>query len=186
MPGMIKSTHTHPNPLLDRATQYGALTLAVIMLLSVPLQVLLTVLGAPGGLFVITALIVLALTPTVLMLTATTPAVTLQADGIWLEPHIWRRRFVPWEQVTALKVYPLIPKENEEVQRRTFVGRKNYTPTAGVMLVIPSLPLQYRIAAFFAGENGKGIVALTSRTHTEYAKLHKKLVHYLGDVQPHA
>ncbi len=183
---MIKSTHTHPNPLLDRITQYAALALAVVMLVSVPLQVLLTVLGAPGGLFIVTALVVLALTPPVIMLTATTPAVTLQADGLWLEPRVWQRRFIPWEQVEALKEYPLIPKENEEVQRRTFVGRKNYAPVQGIMLVIPSLPLQYRIAAFFAGESGKGIVALTTRTHTEYPKLRKKLVHHLGAVQPHA
>lgn len=186
MARMIKSRHVHPNPFVDRLIQYGALALSALMLLSVPLQILLTLLGAPGGLFVVTGIVVLLLVPPVLMLTANTPAVTLQEDGLWLEPRIWRRTFVPWEQIEAFKDYPLIPKRDEEVQRRTFVGRKNYAPAAGVMLVIPALPPQYRIAAFFAGEPGHGVVALTNRTHTEYPKLLKKLKYRLGEVQPHA
>lgn len=186
MTGMVKSTHAHPNPPLDRITQYGAIILSVVMLLAVPLQVVLTLLGAPGGLFVITALITLALIPPVLMLTAVSPAVTLEQDGLWLEPRIWRRRFVAWDDIDAVKVYPLLPDANAEANRRAFVGRKNYQAAEGIMLVIPALPPQYRIAAFFAGEGGKGIVALTNRTHTEYAKLKKKIVYYAGDVQPHA
>lgn len=186
MARMVKSTHTHPNPVLDRITQYGAMMLGIVMLLTTPLQILLTVLGAPGGLFVITAFLTLALVPPVIMLTAVSPAVTLEQGGLWIEPLIWKRRFVPWEDISAVKDYPLLPDANAEANRRTFVGRKNYRAAEGVMLVIPNLPPQYRIAAFFAGEGGKAIVALTNRTHTDYPKLKKKIVHYAGDIQPHA
>lgn len=183
---MVKSTHTHPNPLLAQVTQYGAMAVFVIMLLSVPLQIVLTLLGAPGGLFVFAALVTLMLSPVVLMLTAVSPPVTLDADGVWLEPVVWRRRFVPWEAIEAVKVYPLLPSADGEVQRRAFVGRGNYRAPEGIMLVVPGLPPQYRVAAYFAGEGGKAIVALTNRTHTDYPKLKKKVVHYAGAVQPHA
>ncbi len=183
---MVKSTHPHPHPFIARVTQYGALAVFVIMLISVPLQVLLTLLGAPGGLFVITALITLMLSPAVLMLTAVSPPVTLAADGLWLEPVVWRQRFIPWDAIDAVKVYPLLPGEDGEVQRRAFVGRSNYRAAEGIMLVVPGLPPQYRVVGFFAGEGGKPVIALTNRSHTEYARLKKKIIHYAGEVQPHA
>lgn len=183
---MVKSTHHHPKPNLDRITQYGALTLAAVMVVSAPLQILLTLLGAPGGLFVLTALITLILVPIVVMPTTTAPGVTLEADGIWIEPLIWPRHFVEWEHVQAAKEYPLMQQEHQEVTRRALVGRKNYTAPEGIMLVIDSLPLYYRITAFFAGESGHSVIALTNRTHTEYPKLKKKIIHYVGEIQPHA
>lgn len=168
--------------MLDWLTQASALLLFAIMLLSAPAQMLFLFVGAP--LFFITALITLALSPVVLMATAVSPAVTLVADGLWLEPRFWRRRFIAWGDVHAVKVYSLLPAD--ESNRRLFVGRKNYRAPQGIMLVVPGLPPQYRIAGFFAGEGGRGIVALTNRTHTEYDKLKKKIIHYAGDVQPHA
>ncbi|MEL6268626.1 MAG: hypothetical protein AAFV33_25155 [Chloroflexota bacterium] len=148
-----------------------------------PLQILLTLAGAPGGLFVLSALVTAALIPPVLMLTASTPGITIEKDGVWIEPVIWKRRFVLWEDVTAVKEYPLLPGADGETQRRAFVGKQNYAAPEGIMLVVPGLPLQYRITAFFAGEPGKGIVALTNRTHTEYPKLKKKIVHYAGAIE---
>ncbi len=177
---MVTSKHIHPNPLQDRIIQYGAVVLCVLMLASAPLQVSLTLLGAPGGLFIISAIVTVLLIPPVLMLTAATPPITIQTDGFWLEPVIWGRRFVPWEQVAAVKPYPLLPTADGEVQRRAFVGKQNYQPAEGIMLVIPGLPLPYRIAAFFAGEGGNTIIALTNRTHTEYPKLKKKITYYVG------
>jgi hypothetical protein len=50
----MKSTHLHPNPLLDRVTQYGAVALVVVMLVTTPFQIALALLGGPGGLFLFT------------------------------------------------------------------------------------------------------------------------------------
>lgn len=187
MPGWVimrcmskSTTYTHPQPTLDRITQYGAAALCLVMLLSVPGQLFLTQLGAP--LFVVTALITLLLVPPVLMVTAATPPITIETDGVWIEPLIWGRRFIPWDAVITVKDYPLLPTPNAEANRRAFVGRRNYQPAEGIMLVVPGLPPQYRVAAFFAGEGGRGIIALTNRTHTDYPKLKKQIVRYAGEV----
>jgi len=185
MPPMPDTHHTHPQPLKDRAIQYGAVVLALVMIICVPLLIILTLAGAPGGLFVLIGVVLLVLTPVVLMLTATSPAVTLEDDGLRLAPRLWRARFVQWDEVAAVKTYPLMPSESQEVNRRNFVGRKNYTAPEGIMLVIPSLPVQYRVLAFFAGEPGKGVVALTNRTHTDYKTLKREITRKLGAVQPH-
>ena len=165
---------------------YGAVTLVALMVLLAPLQMLLTLGGAPGGLFLLSALVTLGLTPPVLMLTATSPSVRVENDGFWIEPVIWKSRFIQWHQVEAAKVYPLLPSQNQEVQRRAFVGRRNYKPAEGIMLLIKDLPPQYAIAAFFAGESGKTIIALTNRTHTDYTRLRQQIVRHIGDIQPHA
>lgn len=183
---MVKSKHIHPNPSQNRIIQYGAFAVCVLMLVSAPLQILLTLAGAPGGLFIISAVVTVLLVPPVLMLTAATPAVTLEQDGLWIEPLIWKRRFVAWGDVQAVKVYPLLPQADGEVQRRAFVGKQNYQAAQGIMLVITGLPLPYTITAFFAGEAGKTVIALTNRTHTDYPKLRKKIIHYAGEIEPTA
>lgn len=155
------------------------------MLLSIPFQMAFLWLGAPGGLFVMTSLVMLALSPTVLMLTTQTPAVTLADGGFWLEPHLWRRRFITWEQVRAVHEYPLLPSANQEVQRRALVGRKQYKPAEGILLLIDGLPLQYGIMPFFAGQAGKRGVALTNRTHTRYDALKSQVVRHAGEVIPY-
>jgi len=180
------SKHTHPSPNKDRLTQYGAVALSVVMVLSVPALVLLTLMGAPGGLFVLIGLVILSLTPIVLMVTATTPAVTLDDAGVMLHPLIWREYHIPWAAVDAVKVYPLLPPEGAEVNRRNFVGQRNYAPPEGIMLVVAQLPLQYRVVGFFAGEPGRGVIALTNRTHTDYKQLKRVVVRHKGKVQPHA
>jgi hypothetical protein len=182
---MTPTTHVHPKPNQDRLIQYGAVVLAGIMLLCVPLLMVLTLTGAPGGLFILAGIVLFLLTPPVLMLTALSPPVTLSDDGLQVSPRIWRERFIPWDDVVAVKTYPLLPNESQEVNRRNFVGRRNYTPADGFMLVIPGLPLPYRIAAFFSGEGGKGIVLLSNRTHTDYDHLKKQIIRRKGAIQPH-
>lgn len=162
--------HTHPRPWLNRAVQYGALVVVALMVASAPLQVLLTLAGAPDG-FVLAALLTVLLAAPVLMLTAYTPAVSVDDDGITLHPVIWRDRFVAWDAIQAVKVYPLLPTPDMEAVRRIAVGRRKYRPAEGIMLVVPGLPPQYRIAGFFAGERAAPIVVLTNRAHTDYGRL---------------
>ncbi len=172
---MQPSTHIHPKPTLNRAIQYGAIITVVLLVVAAPLQVLLTLLGAPGGLFILSAFFTLVLALPVLMLTAIAPAVTVSDEGITLKPTIWKARFINWSDVQAIKPFPLLPSPESETNRKTGVGRKNYRPAEGIMLVIPSLPVQYRIAGFFAGERAAPIIALTNRAHTDYDKLAKTI-----------
>ena len=165
------SAHPHPRAGLNRAIQYGALVVVAIMVISAPLQVLLTLMGAPGGLFVLSALFTLLLALPVLMLTAYAPAVHVDDEAITLQPAIWKEQIIPWDAVKAVKVYPLLPSADAEITRQLTVGKRKYRPAAGIMLVIPGLPPQYRIAGFFAGERAAPVIALTNRAHVDYEKL---------------
>lgn len=169
----MHTTHEHPRPSQDRLTQYGAAALLALMLLTVPLQAVLALLGAPLLLF--TALITLALTPFVLLLITATPAVTLADDGLTVTPRLWPPVTVPWTAVRAVKRYPLLPQADAEVGRRYAVGRKRYAPAEGVMLVIPALPWPYRFTGLFAGEGFTPVIAVTNRTHTDYDRLVRAL-----------
>ncbi|MFZ4827651.1 MAG: hypothetical protein ACOYLB_09850 [Phototrophicaceae bacterium] len=174
----------HPQPRLNQFIQWGAMLLWWVMVLSVPLQVMLGLLIAYGGLLFITALTTLLLAPTVLLLTLATPPVQITPEGITLLPRVWQPQTIAWEQVSAFQVYPLLPQADQEVNRRHLVGRKNYRPAEGVMLIVPSLPLPYRILGFFVGSGDKGAVAFTNRTHTDYDGLHQLLVAHLGEPTP--
>lgn len=160
--------HSHPNPFIDRLIQYGAAGVGVLMLLSVPLQL---VLASVGGLFALTAVVTLLLTLPVLMLTTATPAVTLSAEGLTIQPRVWRAQTVRWSDIHAVKDYPLLPPPGSESGRKAFVGRSKYRPAEGKMLVIPCLPAYYRVTGFFAGEGLTPVIALTNRTHTDYEAL---------------
>ncbi len=170
---MKQSIHKHPHSLTDRLSQYGGIVLAVVMVAAGIGQFVLAVVGLP--LFAISGLMTLALIAPVMLLVSATPAVSLSADGITLQPRVWRDRFVAWEDVRAIKDYPLLPPKDAEVNRRAAVGKKRYRPAEGKMLIIPSLPLQYRFTGLFAGEGYIGVVALTNRTHTDYDALIKQI-----------
>ena len=75
----------------------------------------------------------------------------------------------------AIKDYPLLPPKDAEVTRRAMVGKKRYRAAEGKMLIIPSLPLQYRFTGLFAGEGFTGVIALTNRSHTNYDALIKQV-----------
>lgn len=172
------SRYTHPHPMLNRVIQYGALVVAILMVASAPLQIALTLLGAPGGLFILSAIFTVLLAAPVLMLTAYAPAVTVDKSGLTLHPAVWKERFIAWDAVQAVKVYPLLPTQDQEITRRFTVGRRNYRPADGIMLVIPGLPPQYRIAGFFVGERSRPIVVLTNRAHRDYDRLLRQILEY--------
>lgn len=174
----------HPQPRLNQIVQWSAFVVWWVMVISVPLQVLLAVLVSYGGLLALTALITLLLAPTVLLLTTATPAAQISQEGITLLPIIGKQQSIDWAQVSQFQVYPLLPQADQEVNRRHLIGHKHYRPAEGVMLVIPTLPIQYRIMGFFAGSGGKGAIAFTNRTHTDYDRLRAILVAHLGEPIP--
>ena len=163
--------HRHPNPGLDRLTQYGALALIVLMLIGAIGQFALALSGLQLGLLWLTGMITLLLIAPVLMLTTATPAVNVTAEGIQILPVIWRNRSIRWDDIRAIKPYPLLPPADVESGRRALTGRRRYRPAQGIMLIVPSLPLQYRLTGLFAGEGFVGVIALTNRTHRDYEQL---------------
>lgn len=168
---METRTYTHPQAARQRAAHLAAGVLILVMLFGVAGQIVLVFSGIFTGVMLISAVVTLLLIMPVIMLTTAAPPVTISAEGITVQPHLWRARFVAWDDVQALKEYPLLPPQDTEVLRRTAVGRKRYQAASGVMLIMPTLPVQYRVHGFFAGEGWTPVIALTNRTHQEYPQL---------------
>lgn len=170
------SLHTHPNPATYKIQQVIAAALLVVMLVAVPFQLFLA-LALNGILFGLTAVTLVLLAAPVLMLLSVSPPVLLLEEGLQLQPLLWGKRLVRWHEIEAIKPYTLLPTAQHETERKALQGRKKYRPAEGNMLVIPTLPLPYRMAGFFAGE-GKPIIALTNRTHTDYEQLMARVERY--------
>ena len=173
----MASTHTHPHPLTDRIAQYGGILLVAVMLFAAAGQLVIALTGQPFFLF--NTVITLLLIAPVMMLTSATPAVTVTPEGITIQPHVWRERFVPWADVRAIRNYPLLPPKDAEVLRALLQGRSRYHAAEGKMLIIPSLPLPYRCTGLFAGAGFTGVIGLTNRTHTDYDALIRQVEKYV-------
>jgi hypothetical protein len=162
----------HPSPRFDAAVQVlcliSAAALAFFMVVQIPLILFA---GFP---VLIAALIIITcagLLPFFLLPTISAPEVSISGDGIDVRPRFWRGQSILWSDVRAVKKYPLTPSEGSEVTRKLLVGRRKYRPMEGIMLVIPSLPLLYKMHGLLAGEHYTGLIALTNRTHADYEQL---------------
>jgi hypothetical protein len=173
-------TFTHPSPTIDRISQIISFLGACLLLLALPLFLLLVLAGAPGG-FLLVGVVAAVLSLPLLMRTAVAPALAINDDGLVLQPLIWRDVAVPWAAITAVTRFPLLPSEDAEVTRKIAVGRRNYNPADGIMLVIPALGWQYRIAGFFTGASGQPVIAVTNRAHTDYQALVKHILQYTDE-----
>lgn len=178
---MDSTRHIYPNALQGRIRQVGTIALIVVMLLTALALVLLAVLiGAP--LFVIMALLILLLTAPLIMLLVNTHTVTISPEGLRLTAF-YGDRLIAWDTVQRIRCYPLLPTPEQESGRRLLVGRSRYTAAKGIMLVVPGLPLAYRIAGLLAGEGGAPVVVFSNRTHSEYDLLVRRVCHFAGHAE---
>lgn len=173
----------HPNPGYNRLVQRLTLILGIVMAVSAVLLIVMGAALAARGfcLLIFGGIFLLALTPLVWMQTASAPAVSISDHGLTLMPVIWPAQVITWDEIEAIKPYALLPPSESEFGRRAMVGRKKYKPAAGYMLIVPSLPLVYRLHGLFTGEGWKGVVAVTNRAHAEYEPLIRTLRHHAGD-----
>ncbi len=174
---MKKRTHTHPKAGFNRIIQYGAMIVVILLAIAALLMVIIALGDAPDG-FILIAFVTILLAFPLMMLTTIAPAVTVAEDGMTLHPVVWKELTIGWQEITHIAEFPLLPSEDAEVMRKITVGRIKYRPAQGIMLVIPTLPVQYRIAGFFAGTGGKPITALTNRAHTDYDQLMKTILQH--------
>src|SRR5690606_35824128 len=107
-----------------------------------------------------------------------TPPVTISDEGLKIQGFMGREQMIAWNDIQKVSEYPLLPQANQEILKQYLVGRKNYRPAEGIMLIIPRLHFLYRFAGFLAGENGTPIIAFTNRTHTDYDTLKRRILHY--------
>ncbi|PJF23375.1 MAG: hypothetical protein CUN56_01220 [Phototrophicales bacterium] len=169
------SHHQHPKPFINRLAQTITLLAAILIVLAAIGSMILVLIGAPTGFALVGGIALLLIFPLV-MQTAIAPAVTVDDTGLTLHPLYWKSQHIGWDDIKAVKVFPLLPSKDEEITRKYAVGKQRYRAAEGIMLVIPSLPMQYRIAGFFAGERAQPVIALTNRAHTDYDTLLKKVL----------
>lgn len=172
-----QTTHTHPNMSIYKVQQIaliGILILAVIA--SALLLVVAVMLSAP--LFIIMSVLVLLLAMPLLMALVNTPPVTIREEGLLLERFIGGNHLIIWDDIEAIEPYPLLPQADQEILKQYFVGRKKYRAAEGIMLIVPSLPLPYRIAGILAAAERKPVIALTNRAHGDYYRLKDNIMHY--------
>lgn len=166
---------THPNPTAFRITQSIVLIGVIVILLTIPLQIGIAVLYPQAMLFYLSAVITLLLVAPMLLYLVTTPTVSLTDAGMMIHPFIGKAHHLAWDDIDRVAYYPLLPRQNHEVNKRLVVGRKRYKPAEGIMLISSQLPQVYRVGGVFAGERGRKLIALTNRTHNNYDYLHKQV-----------
>lgn len=167
---MEERSYRHPKPTLNRLAHYIVALLLIPLWLTIPAQLVLTLL-LPGGIMLVSALLTLLLSLPLLLFLFATPEVSLSEGGIEVRPVVGRAHLLPWKSVRAIKDYPLLPRPDQETERRALMGRRKYRAAAGKMLLVEGLPFQYRAAGFFSGEGWRPVIALTNRTHTDYEAL---------------
>lgn len=155
---------------MKRWTEIAAAALAAVMALAALGQWAIALLGG-YGIMLITGVITLLLALPVLMNSARSPEVAIEGDGLRLHSAVWGQRHVPFSAIRAIVPDPALPPPGAEVYRRQVVGRRRYRPAEGRLLIIPGLPLPFRIAGWFAGEGVTGVIAITTRTHPDYDRL---------------
>lgn len=175
---MTTTHYTHPNQKFHRLTQWLVFILMWIILLTVPLQVVIAVIYPQAILFYLSAIITFTLVMPLILFLTTTPTVSIDEQGIVIHPFIGKAHRLDWEHIEEVKPYPLLPRQGHEVNKRLLVGRKQYKPAEGVMLITSNLPMMYYVGGFFAGEYGHKIIALTNRTHIDYDFLNKQVMKY--------
>jgi len=168
------SRYNHPSPQINIITQWIVLILLLLIGFSVPALFLLGVILSSGGVSLMGVLLFLLGMPLVMYLSAT-PPITMSDEGMTLHPLFWRDQFVAWESIIDMKPYPLLPTADSEVERRALQGRNKYRVAEGEMLIIPVLPIQYRVTGFFAGERARPVIAITNRTHVDYDELVERI-----------
>lgn len=173
-------TFDHPKPRQHRLTQYVLGGAMIVIAIAAPLQVVLALLISNAALFYLTALLTLLLSLPLILQTAATPALTLTDSALTLHPVIWPKQVIPWEAITAIKAYPLLPPEDAEAVRRAMIGKRKYAPAKGIMLIVPDLPVYYRVTGWFAGEGWTSVIAITNRTHQHYDRLAAQITARVG------
>lgn len=172
----MESVHDNISPAKTRLLNIVLMVMIIALIVLVPIWVFIGLANPRAILFIVMVVPTLLFLPALVFMSAITPPVTLTPDGIAIRPYVWRKRFVKWEGVELAKPYPLLPGAETEVFRRAMVGRKKYRAAEGWMLIIPELPLPYRVAGFFAGVNGKPVIAFTNRSHQDYDTLVKQVL----------
>lgn len=175
----MTATYTHPKPSLNRLSQWAGLILLILLLLGTIGQVITALVEPRAFLLFFGALLTLALTLPVIMLLRLHPAITLDEAGLTVHPTLGTPQHVRWDQVRAVKLFPLLPNRDTEVGRQILRGRKRYRAARGLLLVLPTLSWSYRVSGWFCGEGWTSCIGVTSRAHRDYDQLEREILRHI-------
>lgn len=170
-----QTSHTHPNVSLYKMQQIG-LTILLITAVFAAFMLIVMAIMLSAPLFVIMSIILLMLSSPLLMALVNTPPVTVSDEGILLERFIGGKHLIVWDDIERIEPYPLLPQANQEILKQYLIGRNKYRAAEGIMLIVPSLSLPYRIAGLLAETGKMPIIALTNRTHSDYETLKHRIM----------
>ncbi|KXK23289.1 MAG: hypothetical protein UZ15_CFX003000665 [Chloroflexi bacterium OLB15] len=155
---------------MNRRNELFAAILTLVMIIAAGLQVIIA-LAAGAPMLIATGILTTLLALPVLQNTARSPQVTLENDGLSIHTSLWGTHKVPFAAISAIREDPSLPPAGAEIYRQKAVGKANYRPVEGKILVASGLPLPYRVVGFFAGEGLNAVIAINSRSVSNYARL---------------
>jgi len=178
--------HVPPSQTAYVIQQVGALLLLALLIVGVAGLIAIG-LRFDGPLLLIAAPLLASLGLPLILFLRATPPLLVDDTGLTATPLIGRRQHIAWEQIDSARPYPLLPTENHEVVRKVvFEGRKRYRQARGTMLIVRGLPWTYRVTGFFAGVGLRPVIAFTTRTHTDYDALLRRVEARVGAVSADA
>lgn len=165
---MSISTHPHPQPRRQRLVEI----IAALALLGVIIGTLgLLIIGIAYKLILMLLMIpfLLGLSASLLLLTSLHPQITVEEEGLWLKPLVFRRSFVQWQDLRLVKHTLISPPPPSKFKTRE--------AQEGEMLQVPpsKLPKHYCIVGLIAGYGFTPIFAISNRTHLDYKILRDTL-----------
>ena len=162
----IVSEHRYPRPIVRRLVSCLLVISLVLAAVSILAEIVLAF--AIGPLLCGMAFFTAVLSVVLLQRSVLHPEIQVTADGLFVQPMIWRAQFVPWHALAEIVAHPLV--YNDEAMGRILRG-KRYRPRAGVVVIVKPgaglLPL-YRLVGALAGAGNRPGFALSSTTHTDY------------------
>ncbi|MBI5928242.1 MAG: hypothetical protein HY862_02970 [Chloroflexi bacterium] len=168
----ILSNHPHPQPLLRRLVGWLALVGIVGILFGAGG---LLIVGLADGLLLMILMIpfLMGMIFPLIILTAAHPEITLQDEGVYVKPLIWKSRLVAWENLVALVDHSLMKPPPPSRQPRF-----NKKPAAkGQMIIVQkgALGWPFRVVGFAAGHGTTPVFAISNKSHQDYEKLYQTL-----------
>lgn len=176
-----ETSHTPPSKIGYTIQQLAMSGLWLATIIAMILFVVVAImLSAP--LFFLMSVILLLLSMPPVMTIVNTPPLIIRDEGLILRRFIGGERTIGWDEIDCIKAYPLLPQADQEILKQYLIGRNKYRPAEGIMLIIPTLPLPYRIGGVLTAEKGNPVIAFTNRTHSDYDTLKHRIMRYA----PHA
>ena len=174
----IVSEHRYPRPVVRRLVSRLLAISLVLAAVSILAEIVLAFAIGPllCGMAFFTAMLSIVLPQRSVL----HPEIRVAADGLNVQPMIWRAQVVPWNALAEIVAHPLV--YNDEATGRLWHG-KRYRPRRGiVVLVRPEAGLWpvYRLIGALAGAGNRPGFAISSTTHTDYDSLEQAIRGHIG------